>query len=289
MPCSWLCEEGPQDASPLKPDTPQFAFQFLVLRTELRVWCSSACELLGYPPASLTFVNALYQNEDIIFLLLWLLAWFIWLSALCILTWLAGHGGVCIWIWGIWRRRQKDGVHSQAGCYIRAVSKAKGHHRKQTAHLHMPSSALPLRHMLDCMNLRNSLIFTSRPHSALHIGTGLPFLVECFYILAHENRTRIYFLAGPSKVLVTRSPWACCLLSRVSDGFAEVWHYCLFNPSESMCPWMSLWEDSGRVISGLLIETVHSQTPGLISLFKKWVHFMWTPTLLSEHSMPAPR
>lgn len=135
-----------------KPDAPQFAFQFLVLQTELRVWCSSAWELLGYPPASLTFVNALYQNEDIIFLRLWLLAWFIWLSALCILTWLAGHGGVCIWIWGIWRRRQKDGVHSQAGCYIRAVSKAKGHHRKQTAHVHMPSSALPPQHMLDSMN-----------------------------------------------------------------------------------------------------------------------------------------
>lgn len=41
-------------------------------------------------------------------------------------------------LWHLKMEAGGPGVHSQVGCYIRAVSKAKGQHRKQTAHVTWP-------------------------------------------------------------------------------------------------------------------------------------------------------
>lgn len=123
---------------------------FLVLGTELRVWCdlacellsyTLACELLSYTPDPLRFGKYSLSEWRHCFLLQQPLTMIHLVNVWCILTWLSGHDGACTDLEYLEVKVGGSEVHRQPGCYIRAVWKGQRTTKKETVYVYMASSA----------------------------------------------------------------------------------------------------------------------------------------------------
>lgn len=129
--------ESIQDPPPLKQHA-----GFMVLGTELRVWCDLACELLSYTPDLLRFGKYSLSEWRHCFLLYQLLTMIHLVNVWCILTWLSGHDDACTALEYLEVKVEGSEVHRQPGCYIRAVSKGQRTTKKETVYVYMASSAV---------------------------------------------------------------------------------------------------------------------------------------------------